>query len=802
MEITAPFHVLLIDDSPDDRADIRQMLLRGSSQRYKFTEAETGSAALRALREMANPPGCILLDFNLPDMNALEMLAEWHAGTPLLGCPVVVLTGMAECGQRVIGAGAQDFLGKSWASPESLTRAIENAVERYALTRERQRAYEALCRSEQRLDLGLRVADVALAEVDYTTGLHHLSAESAQQFGLGASAVALTREQVHATFHSDDRAELATRIAESLDPAGVGWFAMDHRVVWPSGEVRWLRVRQHVTFAGEGRARSPLRAMLATFDLTTEKRAEERLRLFEQAVTGIRDVVMITEAEPIDDPGPRIVYVNPAFTELTGYTAADVLGMTPRLLQGPRTDRAVLNRLRYNLEQGEAFSSETINYRKDGTELVMEWQISPLLNASSTITHFVAIQRDITGRKRLEAQLIQSQKLETVGTLAGGVAHEFNSILTTIMGQSDLLLADLPEGSPLINKVTEINQAAGRAAILTRQLLAYGRKQTLQPEVLNLNAVLESMAGTMRHLVGPNIDIRSVPAAGLRAVKADAGQISQVITNMVINAHDVMPAGGKLTLETANFSLDQSSAQRYPELKPGDYVMLAISDTGTGMSAGVQARLFEPFFSTKGIGEGTGLGLATCYGIIKQSGGHIAVCSEPGVGTTFKIYLPQVATITAQAPQRVAAPGMPRGTETILLVEDDPALREMAVALLQSLGYTVLIAANGIEALSLRDTHYPGHIDLLFTDLVMPQMSGKELAERIRILSPQTHILFNSGYTENAIVHQGLLNQGVAMLQKPFTPAALAQKLREVLDQPATAGPQTDSGTHESSMLS
>ena len=260
MDIPAPFHVLLIEDSPDDRANIRQMLLHGSPRHYKFTEAETGSAALRALRETATPPDCILLDFNLPDMNALDLLAEWQAGAPSPGCPVVVLTGMAECGPRVIGAGAQDFVGKSWASPESLTRAIENSVERYALTGERQKAYEALRTSEQRLDLGLRVAGVALAEVDYTTGLNHLSAESARQFGLGASAVALPRERVHATFHPDDQAELVTRIAESLDPAGAGWFAMDHRVVWPSGEVRWLRVRKQVSFAGEGRTRRPARA--------------------------------------------------------------------------------------------------------------------------------------------------------------------------------------------------------------------------------------------------------------------------------------------------------------------------------------------------------------------------------------------------------------------------------------------------------------------------------------------------------------------------------------------------------------
>ena len=525
-------------------------------------------------------------------------------------------------------------------------------------------------------------------------------------------------------------------------------------------------------------------------DITERKRTEQSLRLLSSAVKQSKESIMITEAD-IDLPGPKIIFVNPAFTQMTGYAAAEVLGRTPRLLQGPRTDRAVLDRLRLNLEQGDAFAGETINYRKDGTEFVLEWQIAPLRNASSAITHFVAIQRDITARKRLETQLVNSQKMETVGKLAGGVAHEFNSILTAILGQCELLLQDLPTGSPLGGKVTSIHDAAGRAAILTRQLLAYGRKQTLQPEILSLNTILKGLAGPLRHLAGHDIDIRTVPAADLRMVKADAGQITQVIMNMVINARDAMPNGGKLTLETANVSFDETDAERYPELKPGEYVMLAISDTGTGMSAAVQARAFEPFFSTKGVGEGTGLGLSTCYGIIKQSGGHISVYSEPEVGTTFKIYLPQAAGAPTAPLQRATAPGMPTGTETILLVEDDPALREMASGFLQRLGYAVLTAANGVEALRLRDAHQPAHVDLLFTDVVMPQMNGWELADLVKALSPQTRILFTSAYTANTIVHQGVLNPAAALLQKPFTPAALAQKLREVLDQPQ-AMPQTD----------
>ena len=390
--------------------------------------------------------------------------------------------------------------------------------------------------------------------------------------------------------------------------------------------------------------------------------------------------------------------------------------------------------------------------------------------------------QDITERKRLEEHLIQSQKMETVGKLAGGVAHEFNSILTAIIGHAELLLGDLPAGSPLAQNATAISQAADRAAALTRQLLAYGRKQFLRPEPLNLNQIITGMTGVLSHLMGgENVEVNIMPAAGIKTVKADAGQIEQVIMNLAMNARDAMSGGGKLTLETANVTFDPDDVGRYPELKPGGYVMLAISDTGRGMSESVKAHAFEPFYTTKDVGQGTGLGLSTCYGIIKQSGGHISVYSEPGRGTTFKIYLPQ-----AEPPAPVAllaAPDLPRGTETILLVEDDQALREMAATLLRRLGYTVLAAANGVEALSVKQQSNCGHVDLLFTDVVMPHMSGNELADRVRALFPQTKILFTSAYTENAVIHQGVLNKGVALLQKPFTPSALAHKLREVLDK-------------------
>jgi PAS domain S-box-containing protein len=518
-------------------------------------------------------------------------------------------------------------------------------------------------------------------------------------------------------------------------------------------------------------------------DITNRKSAEETLRLLNSAVLQSRESILITDAE-LDLPGPRIVFVNPAFTKMTGYAAEEVMGKTPRILQGPRTDKTVTMRLRQDLERGETCEGEVINYRKDGTEFTLEWQVAPIRDEKGAVTHFLALQRDITARKRFESQMFQSQKMETVGRLAGGVAHEFNSIMTAIIGQSELLIGDLPTGSTLAESASEISKAAGRAATLTRQLLAFGRRQFLQPETIDLNRLIANMVGVFHHLMGGGVNTQIVCGPGVQAIKADAEQIEQVIINMAINARDAMPNGGLLTLETANISFSEEIVGRYPELRPGEYVMLAITDTGLGMSAEVKARVFEPFFSTKELGQGTGLGLSTCYGIVKQSGGHISVYSEPARGATFKIYLPQVEPQTQIPIQPLDLPGLPRGTETVLLVEDDPALREMAAMLLRRLGYLVLTASNGVEALSLKQQRNIGHIDLLFTDLVMPHMSGKELSERMRASYPHTRVLFTSAYTETAIIHHGVFDKGAAHLQKPFTPSALAHKLREVLDQP------------------
>jgi CheY-like chemotaxis protein len=421
---------------------------------------------------------------------------------------------------------------------------------------------------------------------------------------------------------------------------------------------------------------------------------------------------------------------------------------------------------------------------KDGT--IVDRHTFPAVGKDGKYYGRVWSFRDITERKRVEARLFQVQKLETVGRLAGGVAHAFNSILTAIIGQTELILSDLPPGSPLAKNAAEIHEAAGRAAKLTQQLLAYGRKQVLQPGILNLNRFLANIAGSLKSLMGPHVEVRIIPADGLKPVRMDPGQMEQVIVNIARNAAAVMPNGGKLTLETGNVTLDEQYARQFPGLKPGQYVMLAITDTGPGISPEVKKRLFEPFFPAQGASPGPGLGLATCDGILKQSGGHINVYSEPSLGATFKIYLPQLES-TAQGP---AAPldvdRLPHGTESLLLVEDDPALREMAATLLTRLGYAVMQAADGLEALKLKQQQNVEHFDLVLTDVVMPHMGGKELSERVRAVFPQAKILFTSAYTENVMVQQGLLPPGAVLLQKPFTPTALARKVREVLDDGGT----------------
>jgi signal transduction histidine kinase len=387
---------------------------------------------------------------------------------------------------------------------------------------------------------------------------------------------------------------------------------------------------------------------------------------------------------------------------------------------------------------------------------------------------------------QLLEQFIQAQKMEVVGQLAGGLAHDFNNILAVIMGYSDLIMSDLDPGSPLQKYTEEIRHASERAAGLTRQLLVFSRKPTVQPVVLDLNDAMQDLDKMLRRLIGENIEMTMVPGKQTGRVKADSGHVGQVLMNLVVNARDAMPNGGKLTIATNNVTLDENYAHTHPGAIPGDYVMLSVSDTGTGMTDEVKARLFEAFFTTKPKGKGTGLGLATCQTIVQQSGGHIGVYSEIGKGTTFKIYFPRVEQPLDDAARTVQTGPLPRGTETLLVVEDEPSVRHLTRGVLETQGYEVLSASNGQDALHVAREHKGSPIRLVVTDVIMPLMGGKVMAEWLKTTYPDLKILFTSGYTDDAITQHGVLDAGVEFLAKPYTPAILARKVRELLDTPQT----------------
>jgi signal transduction histidine kinase len=427
-------------------------------------------------------------------------------------------------------------------------------------------------------------------------------------------------------------------------------------------------------------------------------------------------------------------------------------------------------------------SSHPFRHRKkDGT--VIEVDVSANAIVFEGKEAWLLLATDVTEKRSLEAQLFQSQKMESMGRLAGGVAHDFNNLLGVISGYGELLHKRV-RGDPRLRRYAEdIVKAAQRAAGLTGQLLAFSRRQVLQPKVLDLNSVVGETETMLRRVIGEDVQLVTVFDDRLGAVKADPGQMEQVLMNLAVNARDAMPKGGRLTIETGNVQLDRTYAQQHPGVAPGRYVMLAVSDTGHGIAPEVKARIFEPFFTTKEPGRGTGLGLATVHGIVKQSDGHVWVYSEPGHGTTFKIYLPAADEVAAEDAADAVEPELPRGSETVLLVEDEGSLRELVRECLEALGYTILEARHGAEALTVCEGH-ADDIHVLMTDVVMPGMSGRELGERLRALRPELRVLYMSGYTDDAVVLHGVLAEKMAFLQKPFTEQALARKLREVLDAP------------------
>ncbi len=520
-------------------------------------------------------------------------------------------------------------------------------------------------------------------------------------------------------------------------------------------------------------------------DITELKRSEELLRESENkyrtVVNNTGTAIMIIEEDT------TISFVNSEFEKLSGYSREEIEGKKSWKEFVDKEDLRRMEEYHHLIRIDPTLAPRSYEFKfmdRDGKMKEVFIVVSMIPGTQKSVVSIL----DITESKRkeremgaLREQFLQSQKMEAVGRLAGGIAHDFNNALTVIKGYSQLFLLDLKKDDPSRGNIEEIQKAAERAANLTRQLLAFSRRQVMEMRVIDLNLLLRDLEKMLRRIIGEDIELRINLTEGLGKVKTDPGQIEQVIMNLVVNARDAMPDGGKLTIETANVVLDEKYVDSHVAVESGSYVMLSVSDTGCGMSPEVKERIFEPFFTTKEKGKGTGLGLSTVYGIVKQSGGNIWVYSEPGKGTTFKVYLPAVDE-ALEEPERETIEEMPRGSETILIVEDDEAVRKLAVHILEKQGYKVLEASQESEALGIfRNREAPIHLVLM--DVVMPAISGRLLVEKLKEVRGDFKVLFMSGYTDDVIIHHGVLEKGVEFIQKPFTFKSLAKKVREVLDK-------------------
>jgi two-component system, cell cycle sensor histidine kinase and response regulator CckA len=768
-----PLRIFLVEDNEDDVLLFRRVLGGALPQvPVHLAHAPAIAAALEQLQQASYD--VLFLDYQLGMETGLDLLREVRRLG--LEMPVVLLTGHGDeqLAVQAMKNGACDYLSKAKLDPSALQRTLRFVLSLQEHQRRLKQAQADLRAREQHFR--------ALVENAFDATVL-MNAEGMIQWASNSCARVLGLDVQHLLgsngfdLLNGDNPSQARRLWRNLlqHPGEPVQIAFQHG----NGTLR------DIEGVGTNWLEEPaVYAVVFNFrDVTERRRAEEKLRQLSSAVEQTADVVVMTDCEG------AIEYVNPAFEKLTGYRREEVLGQNPRLLKSGAQDVRFYQELWQTIRRGEVYRGVMVNRKKSGELYYAEKTITPVHDSAGRITHFISNDRDITERRKLEEQLAQVQKMDAIGQLAGGVAHDFNNLLMVISSYAELMMDALEPDSPLRHNGDEILKASRRAAGLTRQLLTFSRKQVQTLRVLDLNSVLQDICKTLPRLIGEDIQLSLQLAEGLWPIKADAVQVEQILMNLATNARDAMPHGGQLSIATRNVELDDAYCRLHPEARGGEYILLAVSDSGSGIDPAVLPHIFEPFFTTKEKGKGTGLGLATIYGIIKQSGGHISVQSESGAGATFQIFLPRAPGATAGLEPALRTSQQLRGSETVLLVEDEEAVRESEREYLEQRGYTVLAAANGAAALELAAA-CSREIQLLVTDVVMPKMSGGELGQQLAALRPGLKVLYVSGYAENTVLQHGLAELGSRFLHKPFTLKSLAAKIREVLD----TAPQANDG--------